>query len=604
VYYTRVYDIKSGSVAPYSYDNWLDLGLNQYFMGQSPYHWYNGDPGDGIYHDKCEILSMEKGYNTPRANARGIKATMTNYAVKYYEYKADENSSLAPRYYIDYPLWRLGDNSGNMILFNQPKGFINGRRYSIIYKVKRTSNYIRSDIYNSTSGTMVTEYIFYVKAYEQTFENGKEINHFRGYSKVVATTHSVTPVYNDKGFHTNNDIKETLQMPYINFIMANLKITNTLSTQNYSFWTTNSQSDSYKKTIEQWSEAEVEPKANYDDLELKIESETLYPVGVRGGLGGTPILNDGRILSLVEYDDRTRELYVFLTETFYADNDMPTRGAFKWYKEWNSHYCLYVYEKKQNFGFLAPVIMVLAVVLTIYTGYGGIAAINAISATAATTATIAVVWTGAILSGIGFMLSMMGAIGLGSATTIKLGKIFGLAGAVVNISTMISNVWTKLSAQVAINASQMSAKGVAVNSGLSQTSGLYATTGFANASSVGANFTTSTTFGLFASGNTYISPLTAIAISQPVGVSQIASMSINMLSSAYSIYSDTRDIFRPANEFSDDEMPTNDDKPKINFIPMNSQYIKRKHYSILENYDLGLERGTLLYIPSVRDRFS
>ncbi|MEE3744864.1 hypothetical protein, partial [Campylobacter porcelli] len=48
VYYTRVYDIKSQSVAPYSYDNWLDLGLNQYFMGQSPYNWYDGDPGDGI----------------------------------------------------------------------------------------------------------------------------------------------------------------------------------------------------------------------------------------------------------------------------------------------------------------------------------------------------------------------------------------------------------------------------------------------------------------------------------------------------------------------------------------------------------------------------
>lgn len=584
VYYTRVYDIKSQSKAPYSYDSWLDLGLNQLFVNQSPYNWYDGDPGDenGIYHDKCEILSMEKGAVTAGANANGIKATMTHYSIEPIDYDPEKPyEHFRPKYSLSYPHWSLGDNGGNMIFFNHPKTFIDGRRYSIVYKIKRVPRYVdnKKNDNKKNDGNIVMEYIFYTKAYEQTFENGKEINYFRGYSEVKATTHLIT----------SGKISVSPQMPYINLMLGNVKITKILATN----------------TLKEWSEVEVEPAVNSYDLELKIGGETLYPVGVLGGLGGATLLNDGRILHLANVDN-DKNLFVFLTETFYADNDMPTRGAFKWYKEWNSHYCLYVYEKKQNLGFLAPLVMALALVLTIYTGYGGIAAISAYTAaTAAMTFAAFAVWTGAILSGIGFAISAMSALGHGSPNSIKMGRIFSFAGAVINISALISNAWTKLSAQVAINASQMSAQGVAVNSGLSQTSSLYATTGFANASSVGVNFTTSTTFGLFASGNTYISPLTAIAISQPVGLSasQIASMSINMLSSAYSAYSDARDIFRPANEFSDDEMPTNDDKLKINFIPMNSQYIKRKHYSILENYDLGLERGTLLYIPSVRDRF-
>ncbi|MBF7047385.1 hypothetical protein IY804_04755 [Campylobacter volucris] len=52
------YDIKSPSRAPYNYHNSGDLGLNQFFVGQNPYEWYRGDPGDksGIYHDTCEIV--------------------------------------------------------------------------------------------------------------------------------------------------------------------------------------------------------------------------------------------------------------------------------------------------------------------------------------------------------------------------------------------------------------------------------------------------------------------------------------------------------------------------------------------------------------------
>lgn len=57
VYVTEYYDIKSPSKNPYNKDSKYDLGLNQYFVGQSPYEYYKGDPGDdkGIYHDKSQI---------------------------------------------------------------------------------------------------------------------------------------------------------------------------------------------------------------------------------------------------------------------------------------------------------------------------------------------------------------------------------------------------------------------------------------------------------------------------------------------------------------------------------------------------------------------
>ena len=58
VYTTGRYNIKSPSKMPYDRNDYNNLGLNQYFAGQSPYQYYIGDPGDdnGIYHDKSEII--------------------------------------------------------------------------------------------------------------------------------------------------------------------------------------------------------------------------------------------------------------------------------------------------------------------------------------------------------------------------------------------------------------------------------------------------------------------------------------------------------------------------------------------------------------------
>lgn len=56
-YIVKKYNIKSSSTAPYNKENYNDLGLNQFFVGQDPYKPYRGDPSskNGIYHDICEI---------------------------------------------------------------------------------------------------------------------------------------------------------------------------------------------------------------------------------------------------------------------------------------------------------------------------------------------------------------------------------------------------------------------------------------------------------------------------------------------------------------------------------------------------------------------
>ncbi|EAJ7008866.1 hypothetical protein YN61_01400 [Campylobacter coli] len=58
-YIVKKYNIKSSSTAPYNKENYNDLGLNQFFVGQDPYKPYQGDPGskNGIYHDICEIIT-------------------------------------------------------------------------------------------------------------------------------------------------------------------------------------------------------------------------------------------------------------------------------------------------------------------------------------------------------------------------------------------------------------------------------------------------------------------------------------------------------------------------------------------------------------------
>ncbi|WP_348518125.1 hypothetical protein [Campylobacter sp. CCS1377] len=93
-YAISYYDIKSPSVRPYDYHSYSDLGLNQFFVGQSPYEWYKGDPSDdnGIYHDTSQIVRKKQagndGFDTPIVALRKFSGGNNlilnqDYALKY-----------------------------------------------------------------------------------------------------------------------------------------------------------------------------------------------------------------------------------------------------------------------------------------------------------------------------------------------------------------------------------------------------------------------------------------------------------------------------------------------------------------------------------------
>ena len=531
-----------------------------------------------------------------------------------------------------------------MLFFNHPKSFIDGRRYSLIYKVSRRAEYRHSTSGDGeNTGEMIYHYTFHTNRYEQTTQNGKQINNRLGSGSFSYSTHSIsteTITGGDRDREHTIIVVNPISTP-ISYIMDNLKMVEILDYQTFRY----RPPQSSDKTYHDWSEILVKPPHdNYNELKLTIQTKhnkyTLYPVGAYGNY---IILNDGRILENVANINTTTAqkdriiAKAYLTETFYADNDMPTRGAMKWFLEWEQHYTLFIKEDKGIPAWTGFGVAVFAFVVAYFTGPQ--AAAWATSAFAWAGAAY-IAWAGAILSSIGLFFSIMSGIGLMGAHMAKVGKVFSIVGGVINISTMVSSAWAKVTATAAANASNLSAQSVASSSGLSQTSALYANTGFSNASALGSNLTTSSSVmfnsnssimfssgalsnsavnssfsglnvgslssGLYASGNTMISPLTAIAISQPVGLTttQIINQSLNLLNSAYKTYSDTRDIFKKANEFNDDEVPTNDDKPQINYLPMNSQLIMRRHYNISDDYDLGLQNGTLLYIPSVREKLN
>lgn len=638
LYYYGFYDIKSPDPSPYNYNSHYALGLNQYFVGQSPYKYYQGNLKDGIYHDTSEII----------AGGYGLTNISINGWIKY-----RDPTEEVPRDYYSFAPWFLKDDSGNMVLMGMPKSFIENRKFSLIYKITR-----HRDIgVNFSVNVIEFDWTYYTKVYEQITINGEQV------TRETGETSSFTILMNKK--HNMYDREMNIPVRYISPYISIKKI--------YSYGSVRGGLGSdHTYPIEFWNNADVvmtgpELQLSYTDKNSG-KHYTLYPVGsvLIPNQPGRPkyvIFHDGRVGQLTTF--WPGQMVIYLMDTFYVDTHMPVRGVMNWYKEWNTHYRLNVYEKRKAPGWVMPIAAIAIMVGSYFTG-GAIAAsatsiMGAASATAVSVVT-ALSYASAIFTGLS-LVGIVNAMVTGGGGLLKGAKVFGVLGSITGIASAVTSVWHSFSSQVALNASGLSASATASNSGLSQTASLYTATGSANASAVGANMatalpggfsmvsgnsgtfiisssgglatnvatgstmaitgsnsifggmssvnvlTSNITISSFTSANMLYSPVTANALMPSVftgsgiGSSHFSNI-INGIKSLYKAYSDTRSIFRKPNEFSDDEMPTNDDKPQINFIPMNSELIKRKHYNISDDYDLGLEPGTLLYIPSVRDKFN
>lgn len=633
VYFFGKYDIKSPDPSPYNYHSGKALGLNQYFVGQSPYRHYNGNLKDGIYHDECDIIAGSK-----------IKGASITGVIRYTYETENSHTTKWHTGYDDSP-WFLRDNDGNKVLMSKPKYFLENEKFSLIYKVTREAPREIGDNFEVIS----FNYTYYTKVYKQT-------------SGQFAI---------DTGETSSFTINQSKLQDYINSCMSIKQI------HSYGDITIKHNGENARpdKHISYWNHADVATSG--EDLQVSFTDAnsgvnyTLYPVGIGPayqiypeGTGYYIMFHDGRVGKFTtRWNDHN--LYLELVETFYSSNDMPTRGSFKWFKEWLTHYKLHIEEDKHIPGFVAPLVAIAAVVASIFIGPAAAAGAQTVlaasmSATAVTIASTAA-GVGAVAGIMGLALSVIGGIN-GDMGLVKFGKILGITGAILSVYSAVTQIWARLGATAISSASALSSSSVASANGLSQTASLYTTTGSANASALGSNlvtssalpggfsmvsgnsgtfiisssglatnvstgatmaitgsntifsgmssvnvFTSNITISSITGGNMLYSPVTANALMPSVftGSSIGSSQSLNILGSfkdLYKAYSNTRDIFKSPNKYADDEMPSNDDEPKINFIPMNTELIKRKNYSISEDYDLGLEKGTLMYLPSVREK--
>lgn len=625
VYSIYKYNIKSGSKAPYSYDG--AMGLNQFFVGQNPYAWYQGDPGDsnGIYHDTCEIIrsqdnatSTKYGYkdlSVIKAWGQGemvhsLHPVFNPFKDREYIYRFPVKAKISCRFEWDKIVYKT----------NNFKEILDENGNKIIDKSQSTIKVIRNVSID------MERWRINLDGSRQRLADIRDWN----FNAIL----QATPIY---GYKQVDGIKEKIItgynkdidiFAYLPEFYRELK-----DSRVYTY-------GEMTKLIGQTLEWELVLNGDDDFVDIYLWGKYAGRIIAFGDGEVAGYMDDGRILiqgtkrgqhSFTSSGDSDHTYYFYyevptlnLIETFDPNTHMPLRGAFKFVTQWQSHYGLFVEEDKETWEKLVPIVAIVIVIVVTIVTYGvGTAYTTGVTsgfygATASGLAAVGVTGyaatfalSGALLMGAGYGLSYMG-VKHDKQALIAGGKILSLAGSVISIASMVSSVWSEIILQSASNTSLLSASSVANSSGLSQTSALYANTGFSNASALGSNLTTSSeimlgsggnlTGGLYAAGDTTLSSLTMTAISQPVGLTttQIINQSLDLLSTAYKTYSDARDIFKKPNEFSDDEIPTNDDKPQINYLPMNSEYIMRRHYNISDDYDLGLEPGTLLYIPSVK----
>ena len=297
--------------------------------------------------------------------------------------------------------------------------------------------------------------------------------------------------------------------------------------------------------------------------------------------------NDSRVLYLNGFDehplqtDENNRLIApaydgFELLTFYAEGEMkdqPTNLR-RFNENWNEYYKLDVKEDMDaGAAFIGRLLSVVGVVVMIF-GFntGGFIGI------------------GSALGG--FALSLTGyGMAIGDKDLMNFAKGVGLIGSVFSFVGAIKNLVGTIGNTAAANASPLSSAGTASKMGLEKTSELYIGTGAMNASGKGASMTFSEL--LKQSDMSFKDALnTTITGIEPVEKSFWESLK-QTLSSGFKSFSDAKDVFKSSGDYSDDEMPTNEDKKTAVAIRQNGNL---KHYKTDNSVDMGLDEGSLMYL--------
>lgn len=485
VYTTEFYDIKSPSKNPYNKDSKDDLGLNQYFVGQSPYEYYKGDPGDdkGIYHDKSEIIGPSR------------------YITGNDEYSGEQ---LARGEGLSYPF----------------------KMYEKITQTIGYENAIKRDFDKKNLKPITKEII---TGYEV-----EVIALLKTESRTIATKS-----YMDGGEHGSKEV--VLEKAEVFYSVYALK----------------------------------------DGGLLIYGNDPLVVWRPRND----PQNNGGVDISYMGHEKLT----------FYASGEMkdqPTNLR-KFVEQWNKYYGLYV--KEDADGWLGVAQIVLGVIGIAGFMFAPVIAPALGYASAGLGFALGTISVALSAASIGLMAASLSGHDSGIASKVIgiLSGITGLAGALKNIfSTVGSNVASS-------GASTLSAAGTASKMGMSQTSSLYLGSGAMNGA--GASNLTSMSFS-------EVLKAPSMSFNEAINVSvrgieasvetSLWSSTMDALKSSYKIYSNTKDVFKNANDFGDDEIPNNDDKEVKRPVALrfNGSLESMVGYSKEGADDIGLMEGSTLYL--------
>ena len=278
--------------------------------------------------------------------------------------------------------------------------------------------------------------------------------------------------------------------------------------------------------------------------------------------------------------------------TFYASGNMkdqPTNLK-KFVENWDKYYRLYV--KEDVDGWVSALQIVLGVV-----GIAGFMFAPVIAPA-----------LGYASAGFGFALGTISvalsaaSIGALAAGDAKVSKIFGILSGITGLAGALKNIFSTVGSNVASSgASTLSAAGTASKMGLSQTSSLYLGSGAMNASGMGASKLTSMSFSevLKASNMSFNEAIKVSVRGIEASVeTSLWSSTMDALKSSYKVYSNTKDVFKNANDFGDDEIPNNDDKEVKRPVALrfNGSLESMVGYSKEGVDDIGLMEGSTLYL--------
>ncbi|WP_086226708.1 hypothetical protein [Campylobacter devanensis] len=544
VYSIYKYDIKSGSSAPYNYHSPYDLGLNQFFVGQNPYAWYQGDPGSssGIYHDTCEIVrsqdnatSTKYGYKDLSLIKKWGQGEMVHslhpvfnpFKDREYIYRFPVKAKISCRFEwheIDYS---YHDNNLDLIV----------KHYTTI-KVIRNVNIDMERWRINLDGS------------RQRLADIRDLN--------FNTTLQATPIYKYT-YWSDGSIRDEMLTGYnkdINIFAYLPEFYRELKDSRvYTY-------DEMTKLIGQTLEWELVLNGDDDFVDIYLWGKYAGRIIAFGDGEVAGYMDDGRILiqgtkrgqhSFTTGSDNEHTHYFYyevptlnLIETFDPNTHMPLRGAFKFVTEWQSHYGLFVEEDKETWEKLVPIVVIIVVIVVTIVTWGTCTAQTASAGSAVTAGTTGATGAGAAAgaTSAGFYsasASALASIGITTAAgTLALSSIFlsalgyGLsyAGAKHGIEGLmiggkIASFAGAAIGVASIGASISTALSTATSQAVANSSGCYLSEAAFAGGSGAASGTTAT--GLMASGTSITTNLGVTTVNSGMGIVSVGTANSSVL---------------------------------------------------------------------------